>query len=129
MLNSMKDAGVDSKDIGYINAHATSTKVGDIAELNSVAGVFAGNKNLLMSSTKSAIGHLLGGAGAVEAIFTCLALVDQIAPPTLNLHNPIAETDIDLVPLQAKAAKLEFAMSNSFGFGGTNASLVLRKIS
>lgn len=128
MENALKDANVSADMINYINAHGTSTPLGDQMELESVQNMFQGNKNLMMSSTKSAIGHLLGAAGSVEAIFTALAIRDQIAPPTLNLHNPMDEVKIDLVPLKAKEHKIEYALTNSFGFGGTNASLLLKKI-
>ncbi len=128
MENALKDANVAPEEVGYINAHGTSTKVGDAIELNSVQKLFENNRNVCMSSTKSSIGHLLGAAGSVEAIFTSLALQDQVAPPTLNLHNPIEEVTMDLVPLEAKSHKVKYALSNSFGFGGTNASLLLGKI-
>ncbi|HXQ48042.1 MAG TPA: beta-ketoacyl-ACP synthase II, partial [Caulobacteraceae bacterium] len=123
-------AGVDPSDIDYINAHGTSTPLGDEIELGAVErllGQAAGKVS--MSSTKSSIGHLLGAAGAVEAAFTALAIRDQIAPPTINLDNPSVETPIDLVPHKAKPMKIDVALSNSFGFGGTNASLVLKKVS
>ena len=127
---AIKHAGIDPSDIDYINAHGTSTPLGDEIELGAVErmlGQAAGK--VAMSSTKSAIGHLLGAAGAVEAAFTALAIRHQIAPPTLNLDNPSVETPIDLVPLKAKPMKIDVALSNSFGFGGTNASLVLKKVS
>ncbi len=128
MKASLKEAGMQATDIDYINAHGTSTPLGDEIELGAVErllGDHAGNVSL--SSTKSSVGHLLGGAGAVEAVFSCLALRDQIAPPTLNLDNPSVETAIDLVPHTAKPMKIDVVLSNSFGFGGTNASLVFRK--
>ncbi|RTK93799.1 MAG: beta-ketoacyl-[acyl-carrier-protein] synthase II [Rickettsiales bacterium] len=128
MENALKDGKLTSNDIDYINAHGTSTKVGDVIELNSVQSLFHENKKLKMSSTKSSIGHLLGAAGSVEAIFTALAIRDQIAPPTINLHNPIEEVKIDLVPMTAKKMEINHALTNSFGFGGTNASLLLSKI-
>ena len=128
MENALKDAKVNPNQIDYINAHGTSTKVGDAIELNAVQTLFAENESLKMSSTKSSIGHLLGAAGSVEAIFTALAIRDQVAPPTLNLHKPIEEAKINLVPLNAQKTKIEYALSNSFGFGGTNASLLLRKV-
>jgi 3-oxoacyl-[acyl-carrier-protein] synthase II len=120
-------AGIAASDIDYINAHGTSTPLGDELELKAVERL-VGNAaaKLAMSSTKSAIGHLLGAAGAVEAIFSVLAIRDQVAPPTLNLDNPSVETAIDLVPHEAKTRPIEVVLSNSFGFGGTNASLVLR---
>ncbi len=129
MTIALKDAGLKPSEIDYINAHGTSTPLGDEIELGAVErllGDAAGKA--VMSSTKSAIGHLLGAAGAVEAAFSCLAIRDQIAPPTINLDNPSVETDIDLVPHTAKPMKIDAALSNSFGFGGTNASLVFRKV-
>lgn len=128
MQNAMNDGKVKPEQIDYINAHGTSTKIGDAMELNSVQTLFENNKNFSMSSTKSAIGHLLGAAGSVEAIFTALAIRDQIAPPTINLHNPIEEVKIDLVPNEAKKREINYALTNSFGFGGTNASLLLKKV-
>ena len=128
MENALKDAGVTSDQVDYINAHGTSTKIGDGIELESVQKLFTSNKNFAMSSTKSAIGHLLGAAGSVEAIFTALAIRDQIAPPTLNLHDPIDGAKIDLVPLKAKEIKIDYGLTNSFGFGGTNASLLLKRV-
>jgi 3-oxoacyl-[acyl-carrier-protein] synthase II len=127
---AMKRSGIDLSDIDYINAHGTSTPLGDELELGSVRKLF-GNAvgKLSMSSTKSAIGHLLGGAGAVEAIFCILAMRDQIVPPTLNLENPSDGTaGVDLVPLVAKERKVKAVLNNSFGFGGTNASLVMRAL-
>ena len=117
-------------DIDYINAHGTSTPMGDELELGAVRRLFGDAiKNVSMSSTKSAIGHLLGGAGAVEAIFCILALRDQIVPPTLNLDNPSDSCEgVDLVPHVAKKREVRAVLNNSFGFGGTNASLVLRKV-
>ena len=121
--------GVQLKDIGYINAHGTSTPVGDIGEALAVKEVFGQNiKDVSMSSTKSSIGHLLGAAGSVEAVYTTLAIRDQICPPTLNLEDPEDELkDMDLVPLKPKKREIKAAMSNSFGFGGTNATLILKK--
>ena len=123
-------AGIDPGQIDYINAHGTSTPLGDEIELGAVERILgsAGAK-ATMSSTKSAIGHLLGAAGAVEAAFSVLAIRDQIAPPTINLDNPSVDTPIDLVPHKAKRMAIDTVMSNSFGFGGTNASLVLKKVS
>lgn len=128
MKNALKDANITPAEIDYINAHGTSTPLGDEIELKVVQELFSQNPLVKMSSTKSAIGHLLGAAGSVEAIFTALAIRDQVAPPTLNLHNPIESAKIDLVPLVAKKMNIKYAMSNSFGFGGTNACLVLKKI-
>jgi 3-oxoacyl-[acyl-carrier-protein] synthase II len=129
MRSALKDAGLTVTDIQYVNAHGTSTPLGDEIELRAVERLFAqACDGLTMSSTKSAIGHLLGGAGAVEAIFCALAIKNGMAPPTLNLTNPSVETKIDLVPLVAKPMTINAALSNSFGFGGTNAALVLKAI-
>jgi 3-oxoacyl-[acyl-carrier-protein] synthase II len=128
MKAAIKDAGISPADIDYINAHGTSTPLGDEIELNAVErllGEAAGKAT--MSSTKSATGHLLGAAGAIEAAFACLAIRDQIAPPTINLDDPSVETKIDLVPHKAKPMKIDVALSNSFGFGGTNASVIFKK--
>ncbi len=130
MTAALKRAGVSPSQVDYVNAHGTSTPLGDEIELRAVERLMgAAADGLAMSSTKSAIGHLLGAAGAVEAIFSILAMRDQMVPPTLNLDNPSVETKIDLVPHKAKAKKLDIVVSNSFGFGGTNASLVLRRVS
>jgi 3-oxoacyl-[acyl-carrier-protein] synthase II len=125
---ALKRAGITADDIDYINAHGTSTQMGDEIELKAVERV-VGNAagKISMSSTKSATGHLLGAAGAVEAIFSLLAIRDNVAPPTLNLENPSVNTAIDLVPKAAKERQVDVALSNSFGFGGTNASLVFRR--
>ncbi|MCF4098087.1 beta-ketoacyl-ACP synthase II [Maritalea mediterranea] len=129
MQAAIKRAGLDVSDIDYVNAHGTSTPLGDEIELGAVTRLLGEHaKNLTMSSTKSAVGHLLGAAGAVEAIFSILAMRDNIAPPTINLDNPSVETEIDLVPNKAKAKEINVALSNSFGFGGTNASLVFKKL-
>ena len=129
MRAALKNAGVSTSEIDYINAHGTSTPMGDEIELGAVERLFANAAGrLAMSSTKSAIGHLLGAAGAVEAIFSVLAMRDQIAPPTLNLDNPSVDTSIDLVPHKAQAREINTVLSNSFGFGGTNASLVMRRL-
>jgi len=128
MTIALKDAGLKASDIDYVNAHGTST-MADGIELGAVERLMGDHAaNLAMSSTKSMTGHLLGAAGAIEAIFSVLAIRDQIAPPTINLDNPSVETAIDLVPHMAKPMKIDAAMSNSFGFGGTNASLVFRKV-
>jgi 3-oxoacyl-[acyl-carrier-protein] synthase II len=125
MRNALKRAGLAADQIDYINAHGTSTPLGDEIELGAVKRLFGDHAyKLSMSSTKSAIGHLLGAAGSVEAIFSILAMRDGILPPTLNLDNPSPGCDIDLVPKQAKERKVRYALSNSFGFGGTNASLI-----
>jgi 3-oxoacyl-[acyl-carrier-protein] synthase II len=125
MLAALKRAKLDPSAIDYVNAHGTSTPLGDEIELGAVKRVFGAHAyKLSMSSTKSAIGHLLGAAGAVEAIFSILAIKNQIVPPTLNLENPSPGCDIDLVPKAAKERPVRVALSNSFGFGGTNASLI-----
>ncbi|MGH0213765.1 beta-ketoacyl-ACP synthase II [Sinorhizobium meliloti] len=127
MQMALKRAGVTAADIDYINAHGTST-MADTIELGAVERLVGDSASRIsMSSTKSAIGHLLGAAGAVEAIFSALAIRDNIAPPTLNLDNPSVETKIDLVPHVARKREINVALSNSFGFGGTNASLILRR--
>jgi 3-oxoacyl-[acyl-carrier-protein] synthase II len=129
MSAAIRRAGISPADIDYINAHGTSTPLGDEIELKAVerlVGNAAGN--IAMSSTKSSIGHLLGAAGAVEAIFCLLALRDGVVPPTLNLDNPSIASSIDLVPHTARQRGVEVALSNSFGFGGTNASLIFRKL-
>ncbi|SPZ43683.1 3-oxoacyl-[acyl-carrier-protein] synthase 2 [Plesiomonas shigelloides] len=129
MLNAMNDAGVGAADIQYVNAHGTSTPAGDVAETRAVKSVFGDYAHKVMvSSTKSMTGHLLGAAGSVEAIFTVLSLRDQAIAPTINLDNPDDECDLDYVPHEARQAKLEYALCNSFGFGGTNGSLLFRKI-
>jgi 3-oxoacyl-[acyl-carrier-protein] synthase II len=130
MEMALKKAGMTPADIDYINAHGTSTPMGDELELGAVRRLFGDAiSTVSMSSTKSAIGHLLGGAGAVESIFCMLALRDQIVPPTLNLDNPSDGcAGVDLVPWKAKERKVDAVLNNSFGFGGTNASLVMRKI-
>jgi 3-oxoacyl-[acyl-carrier-protein] synthase II len=130
MEMALKKAGMRPSDIDYINAHGTSTPLGDELELGAVRRLF-GNEiaNVSMSSTKSAIGHLLGGAGAVESIFCILALRDQVAPPTLNLDNPSEGCEgVDLVPYHAKPREIRAVLNNSFGFGGTNASLVMKLV-
>ncbi|HVI89770.1 MAG TPA: beta-ketoacyl-ACP synthase II [Dongiaceae bacterium] len=125
MKAALKRAQMNVEDIDYINAHGTSTPLGDEIELGAVKRMFQDHAyKLTMSSTKSAIGHLLGAAGAVEAIFSILAIRDQVAPPTLNLDNPSEGCDIDLAPKQARPRKIRAALSNSFGFGGTNASVI-----
>ena len=128
MRNAINRAGIDVSEIDYVNAHGTSTPMGDEIELGAVERLFGNSAGkLAMSSTKSAIGHLLGAAGAVEAVFSVLAMRDNVAPPTLNLDNPSVETVIDLVPHKAKKRPINTVLSNSFGFGGTNASLVMRR--
>ncbi|WP_332686794.1 beta-ketoacyl-ACP synthase II [Bosea sp. (in: a-proteobacteria)] len=128
MQAALNRAGLRASDVDYINAHGTSTQVGDEIELRAIERLLANAPHRpAMSSTKSATGHLLGAAGAIEAIFSILAIRDQLLPPTINLDNPSIETEIDLVPHKAKKRKVDVALSNSFGFGGTNASLVMRR--
>ncbi|MDX3774031.1 beta-ketoacyl-ACP synthase II [Chromatiaceae bacterium AAb-1] len=129
MTNALKDAAVNPELVGYINAHGTSTPAGDIAETKAIKSVFANNLDKLMvSSSKSMIGHLLGAAGSVESIITVLSLQEQTVTPTINLDNPDDGCDLDYVPHEARSAKLEYALCNSFGFGGTNGSILFRKI-
>jgi 3-oxoacyl-[acyl-carrier-protein] synthase II len=129
MTGALRNAKRNIEDIDYINAHGTSTPLGDEIELGAVKRLFGQHAyKLSMSSTKSAIGHLLGAAGGVEAIFSILAIRDQVAPPTRNLENPSDGCDIDLVPIHAKPRKIRHALSNSFGFGGTNAAVIFSKL-
>eukprot|EP01035_Chromulina_nebulosa_P066749 gene66749-biopygen48997 len=128
MSMAIKRAGITAGDIDYINAHGTSTPLGDEIELGAVQRLVGNSASTVsMSSTKSCIGHLLGAAGAVEAIFSILAVRDGIVPPTINLENPSVETPIDLTPNKARERRIDVALSNSFGFGGTNASLIFRR--
>jgi len=130
MSMAMRKAGLTAAQIDYVNAHGTSTPLGDEIELGAVQRLVGeAASTISMSSTKSSIGHLLGAAGAVEAIFSILAIRDRIAPPTLNLDNPSVQTPIDLVPHQARKRKIDTVLSNSFGFGGTNASLIFKRFS
>jgi 3-oxoacyl-[acyl-carrier-protein] synthase II len=129
MLNAMRNAGINPDQVDYINAHGTSTPLGDMAETIAVKRCFGGHaKRLAISSTKSATGHLLGAAGGVEAIFSVLAIRDQVAPPTINLFNQDPQCDLDYVPNAARSMKIRVAMSNSFGFGGTNGTLIFRAV-
>lgn len=129
MRNALLSAGINPEQVDYINAHGTSTKMGDVAEISAVKQVFgAAADKLAISSTKSMVGHLLGAAGAVEAIFTLLAMRDNVAPPTINLDNPDEGCDLNLVAKEAQSRTIDIALSNSFGFGGTNGSLLFRKI-
>ncbi len=129
MINALRDAGISPEEVEYINAHGTSTKLNDKTETFAIKRVFGESaKKLLVSSTKSMTGHMLGAAGAIEAAFTILALKDGIVPPTINYENPDPDCDLDYVPNEARERKIKIAMSNSFGFGGTNATLVFKKI-
>jgi 3-oxoacyl-[acyl-carrier-protein] synthase II len=128
MKAAFKNGGLTPADVQYVNAHGTSTPLGDDLELEAVENVFGEHaKTIAMSSTKSAVGHLLGAAGAVEAIFSILAIRDNVAPPTLNLHTPSRATVIDRVALQAQPRRIDAALSNSFGFGGTNACVIFKR--
>jgi len=128
MNNAMRNAGINSDDIDYINAHGTSTPLGDAAETRAVKASFGDRaKKIALSSTKSMTGHLLGAAGGIETIFTAMAIQKQIAPPTINLDNPDPKCDLDYVPNSAREMDIKYALSNSFGFGGTNGTLVLRR--
>jgi 3-oxoacyl-[acyl-carrier-protein] synthase II len=128
MLNTLNDAKVQPQQVGYINAHGTSTNIGDKLETLAIKRAFGDHAyKLAVSSTKSMTGHLLGGAGGLEAGITVLALRDQMLPPTVNLENPDPECDLDYVPNQARKVEVEYAMSNSFGFGGTNGALLFRR--
>jgi 3-oxoacyl-[acyl-carrier-protein] synthase II len=128
MLNALRDAKIAPEQVDYINAHGTSTEIGDRLETVAVKRAFEDHaRKLAVSSTKSMTGHLLGGAGGLEAGVTILALRDQILPPTINLQDPDPECDLDYVPNHARKAEVEYAMSNSFGFGGTNGALLFRR--
>jgi 3-oxoacyl-[acyl-carrier-protein] synthase II len=129
MNAAIKRGGIAASDIDYINAHGTSTQVGDEIELGAVERLL-GNavSNVSMSSTKSSTGHLLGAAGAIEAIFSILAIRDNVAPPTINLDNPSVATAIDLVPRMPRKREINVVLSNSFGFGGTNASVLMQRV-
>lgn len=129
MVNTLRDAGINPTDVDYINAHATSTPPGDVAEAKSIKSTFGDHAyKVAVSSTKSMTGHLLGAAGAVEAIFSILAICDQVVPPTINLDHPDEDCDLDFVPHIARQMKVNIALSNSFGFGGTNGSLLFKRI-
>jgi 3-oxoacyl-[acyl-carrier-protein] synthase II len=129
MTNALRDAGIAPSDVQYLNAHATSTPLGDTAETRAIKRAFGEHAyKLAVSSTKSMTGHLLGAAGVVEAVFSVLAIRDQVAPPTINLHQPDPECDLDYVPNTARSMKIDVAVSNSFGFGGTNGTLVFRAL-
>ncbi|MCK5002997.1 MAG: beta-ketoacyl-ACP synthase II [Gammaproteobacteria bacterium] len=129
MQNALRDAGLNATDVDYINAHGTSTPAGDIAETNAVKAALGEHAyKVAVGSTKSMTGHLLGAAGGIEAVFSVMAIHDQVAPPTINLENPSEGCDLDYVPKTARDMKIDVAVSNSFGFGGTNGSLVFRKL-
>ena len=128
MTKALKDAGIEPERIGYINAHGTSTPLGDISETNAVKKTFGEHANkLAMSSTKSMTGHLLGAAGGIEAVFTTLAVHNQMLPPTINYTTPDPQCDLDYVPNEPRESNIEYALSNGFGFGGTNAALVIKR--
>jgi 3-oxoacyl-[acyl-carrier-protein] synthase II len=129
MRNALRDAGIAPDAVHYVNAHGTSTEAGDVAESQAIESVFGAHAHkLAVSSTKSMVGHLLGAAGAVEAIFSVLAIVNNIAPPTINLENPAEGCHLDYVPNTARPMPIDVALSNSFGFGGTNGSLIFRRV-
>ena len=129
MMNAMRNAGINPSEVDYINAHGTSTPLGDLAETVAVKRCFGDHaKELAISSTKSSTGHLLGAAGGIEAVFTVMAMQDQVAPPTINLFNQDPQCDLDYVPNTARQMSIKVALSNSFGFGGTNGTLVLRTL-
>jgi len=129
MKNALNDAQVNSEQVAYINAHGTSTPAGDIAETMAIKSVFANNLDKLMvSSSKSMIGHLLGAAGSVESIITVLSLQDQLVTPTINLDNPDDGCDLDYVPHSARQVSMDYALCNSFGFGGTNGSILFKRV-
>jgi 3-oxoacyl-[acyl-carrier-protein] synthase II len=128
MQYAMKEAGLSTSQIDYINVHGTSTPLGDVAETHAIQSVFGDDAyGINISSTKSMTGHLLGAAGGVEAIFSALSLYHQVVPPTINLIEPDPDCDLDYVPNTARDMKINIAVSNSFGFGGTNGTLVFRK--
>jgi 3-oxoacyl-[acyl-carrier-protein] synthase II len=128
MRLALEDAGANPDEVDYINAHGTSTPAGDVAETKAVKAAFGDHaKKLCVSSTKSMTGHMLGAAGGAEALFTVLAVHEQVAPPTINLDNPDEECDLDYVPHTARDTKIDLALTNSFGFGGTNGTLAFRR--
>ena len=128
MNNALRDAGIEAADIDYVNAHGTSTPQGDVAETNAIKQVFGADTRVAVNSTKSMVGHLLGAAGAVEAVFTILAIKNDVSPPTINLDNPSDDCDLDYVPNEARQMTVDSGLSNSFGFGGTNGTLIFRKV-
>jgi len=128
MVNGLRDAHLNASDVQYVNAHATSTPLGDRAETVAMKRAFGDHAaSLAVSSTKSMTGHLLGAAGVIEAIFSILAIRDQVAPPTINYHTPDPACDLDYVPNTARQMKIDVALSNSFGFGGTNGTVIFRR--
>jgi 3-oxoacyl-[acyl-carrier-protein] synthase II len=128
MRNALRNAGLNPTDIDYINAHGTSTPAGDIGETQAMKAALGDHAyKIAVSSTKSMIGHMLGAAGGIEAVLTALSIKHQIAPPTINLDNPDPECDLDYVPHTARNMKINVAMSNSFGFGGTNGTLIFKR--
>jgi 3-oxoacyl-[acyl-carrier-protein] synthase II len=128
MKNALRDAGLNVDDVDYINAHGTSTPAGDVGETQAMKAALGGHAfKVAISSTKSMLGHMLGAAGGIEAVITALSIKDQIAPPTINLENQDPECDLDFVPNTARNMKIEVAMSNSFGFGGTNGTLIFKR--
>jgi len=130
MVNAMRNAGINLDQVQHLNAHGTSTPLGDAAETNATKIAFGDHAhNIAISSTKSMVGHLLGAAGGVEAVYTAMALHTQTAPPTINLHNPSEDCDLDYVPNTAREMEIEYALSNSFGFGGTNGTLAMKRFS
>jgi 3-oxoacyl-[acyl-carrier-protein] synthase II len=128
MTNAINNAGINPNEVDYINAHGTSTQAGDIAETDAAKLAFSSHSNsIVMSSTKSMTGHLLGAAGGIEAIFSTLSIKDQVAPPTINIFNQDPQCDLDYAANEAREMKINHAISNSFGFGGTNGSIVISK--
>jgi 3-oxoacyl-[acyl-carrier-protein] synthase II len=128
MRNALRDAGLNVSDVDYINAHGTSTPAGDLGETQAMKAALGEHAyKVAVSSTKSMIGHMLGAAGGIEAVLTALSIQNQIAPPTINLENQDPECDLDYVPNTAREMKIDVAMSNSFGFGGTNGTLVFKR--
>ena len=126
---AMNDAGINADDIDYVNAHGTSTPAGDVAETNAVKKALGDHaSNIVVSSTKSMTGHLLGAAGGIEAVFSVMSVKDQVVPPTINLENPGEGCDLDYAPNAARDLKIDYALSNSFGFGGTNGTLIFKKL-
>ncbi len=130
MRNAMRDAGIAPEKVDYINAHGTSTEAGDRAETKAIKRAFGDHAyKVAVSSTKSMTGHLLGGSGGIEAGISVMALRDQVAPPTINYENPDPDCDLDYVPNHARPMKIDYALSNSFGFGGTNGCLIFKRYS